>query len=416
MPAAASAIIIERKLREVTPLIYHAPVLPGGLAEYAAWQSRALAEAGARVIVLGYPDLLKAMSPLPDSIQFIALPERQTTGTKAGKLARWIRDLRREVAILSDVVNQHHANQVLFTSFAEYFSPFWFRPLKRLANRGTRFGVVVHDPVRDFRIGPRSWHQYCIRTAYSFFQTAFVHQATEVDFGGLNEPPEIVVIPHGPYEVPIPEKPESRSELRRQLGIAETSRVLLSFGHIRDGKNLDLTIRSLANVPDWTLLVVGREQSSGQKRITDYQLLAQQCGVESRCRWFNEFVPDSDVYRYFKAADALLLTYSSAFRSASGVLSLASQFGLPVLASGGAGPLKQAVVQYQLGVWIEPDSLTATQRGLEQLGETTTQKMEWDAYRHHHSWERNATIVLKHLGEANKETSPVETGNGVESP
>ena len=84
---------------------------------------------------------------------------------------------------------------------------------------------------------------------------------------------------------------------------------MLSFGHIRDGKNLDLAIRAMADYPSLYLIVAGKEQSSGQKPLSYYQNIARLLNVDDRCRWLYGYVPEENVGKLFLASDLVLLTY-----------------------------------------------------------------------------------------------------------
>ena len=42
----------------------------------------------------------------------------------------------------------------------------------------------------------------------------------------------------------------SRSEVRQRWGAEEKQKVFLSFGFVRDGKDLDLAVQALKQVPD----------------------------------------------------------------------------------------------------------------------------------------------------------------------
>ena len=145
------------------------------------------------------------------------------------------------------------------------------------------------------------------------------------------------------------------------------------------------------------MLIAGREQSSCQRTVAWYQNLATSEGVADRCHWANEFIPESDIYKYFTSADLVALTYSSAFRSASGVLNVCSQFGLSVLASCGEGPLKTAVREYGLGEWVEPDQLEAIQDGLRVLLQHESSEPGWRRYVNQNCWSTNANLILQQI-------------------
>ena len=64
-----------------------------------------------------------------------------------------------------------------------------------------------------------------------------------------------------------------------------------------------------------------------------------------------EYVPDDDTEIYFKAADILVLPYTHVFQS--GVLFLAYNFGLPVIAADVAS-MKEDIVEGETGYVFEP--------------------------------------------------------------
>ena len=192
----------------------------------------------------------------------------------------------------------------------------------------------------------------------------------------------------------------SRQEARAELELPEQAKAFLSFGHIRDGKNLDLFIQAMREFQDVYLIVAGSEQSGGQKPAAYYQQLASQLGVSDRIRWNVRYIKSSESPRFFRAADFLLLTYSRQFRSASGVLAVAAHYELPCLASSGNGPLKTAIQSYDLGVFVSPDCPNAIRDGIEavQRGSKTPQ---WARFCSDHSWTRNAECVRTAIMTAN---------------
>ena len=139
-------------------------------------------------------------------------------------------------------------------------------------------------------------------------------------------------------------------------------------------------------------LTQGHFDLSGANTVIGIEL-AKDLGVADRCRWKTGFIPECDVWEFFTVADAVALTYSRDFRSASGVLNVNAQFRKPVLASSGPGPLKTAVGQYQLGEWVSPDSAEALKQGVARLM-AIRPDARWSEYLANHSWEENAKRVL----------------------
>lgn len=374
-------------------LLYHSPAHEGGLCEYALHQGEALAAMeGAELFWqapggVTAPAGAKSITPLPIPVMRSGRP-------------RW----RRAWDFLSGVLATHRAldraiaetrpDAVMLPGWSEYFAPLWAWRLRRWRRKGVRFGALIHDPVRDFQRGGRTWHQLSLRQAYSFLDVAFVHEQIMLDTAGVPMP-EIIVVPHGPY--PVPEGDAYVHDLRAKQGIPREARVLLSFGHIRDGKCLDAVLEAMVTCLDCHLIVAGREQSGGQKSASHYQELARRLGVADRCHWFLGYIPNDEVWRYFRAADTLLLLYSNDFHSMSGVLNVNARFRLPVIASAGGGPLLRTVADYRLGRVLDdatPENLVKA------LAEADLPVPSWEDYLRDHSWETNAQRVVDALRSA----------------
>ena len=376
-------------------LLYYSPSSYGGIADYSHEQANALAEIGIEIDFLctpNYPtDKTQKYKLVP---QLLELKPDQPIKLKLARAWRYLLVTLTNYRILSTVIKQGSYKYVLMGSYAEYLAPLWAGQLRRLADQGVVFGAIVHDPVRDFVLGPKWWHQWSVSQGYSYLSNAFVHEAMAISIDAQGKQLTTTVIPHGLY--PFPKAELSRSLVRHNLGIPAHAKVLLSFGHIRNGKNLDLIIRAITQFPDVYLIVAGEEQSSGQKTVAHYQALAERLNVAERCLWKVEFIAESVAANLFNASDIVVLTYSHVFRSASGVLNVATNYQKPCIASGGEGSLKTAVTKYRLGTWVEPDSWPAIQVGIEQqLYNPPTPR--WKEYYADHSWITNAQRVVEAL-------------------
>jgi len=282
---------------------------------------------------------------------------------------------------------------VLFGSFLEYLAPLWAWQFRKLARNGWKFATIIHDPVRDFVVGPKWWHEMSIKAGYSFVSHGFVHGPTEdVKDAG---PVELVKIPFGQY--PFPSSELTGQQTREALGIPTEAFVVLTFGHLRDGKNLDLMLKAIVDLPHVHLVVAGKEQSSGQKPASFYQSLARELGIAARCHFEVRYIRDSEIGGFFDAANINALTYSRDFRSASAALAAASHYRKPSLASSGEGPLKYVIQEYRLGVWVAPDCVDAIRSGLQELM-VAADNCEWERYQAENSWQQNAKIVANTLG------------------
>lgn len=376
-------------------LLYYSPSSYGGLADYAHEQAIALSQLGIEVTLLCPPKYLETRTPTYKTIS--TLRENKPNQPSAHKLVKavsFVRNTLLNFSTLARTIKLGEFNAVLLGSYIEYLAPLWAGSLRRLAKQGVRFGAVVHDPVRDFVLGPVWWHRRSIAAGYSFLSNAFVHEAIALNTVVPMPNLQVTVIPHGPYQ--FAEPTESAEDTRLRLRLPKTAKVILAFGHIRDGKNLDLILRAIANLPEVYLIVAGKEQSAGQKPAAYYQALAKDLNIGDRCRWQVEFISEETAANLFAAADIVALTYSHIFRSASGVLGVAAHYQTQCLASGGEGALKTAVTKYSLGTWVEPDSWEAIRAGLkQQLYKPPTS--QWEDYYAVNSWLINAKQVVKAL-------------------
>lgn len=365
----------------------------GGLADYAHAQSEALAMSGYSVLLLapcGFP----FRSDLYQRIALAGPKKKHLHSRPLQQVVTAITILRYQWA-LNAVLTSTGARQVLFTTYSEYLAPLWAWNLRRWARRGVRFAAVVHDPVRNFVVGPRWWHRFSIGQGYSFLDVAFVHAPIQLDTVSPQPQLHTQLIPHGPYR--YPQSNSSAPELRQRLGIPHEATVLLSFGHLRDNKNLDLILQALTQLPKAWLLVAGPDASAGQRPAAHYRQLAEHLGVAQRCRWLIGYQSAQQVADHFTACDAVLLCYSGQFRSASGVMHLAAHYLKPVIASAGASALLDAVGAFGLGVVVQPDHVDALVAGIRRLL-SDPPLADWQAYGQANSWHRNAQLVAQALG------------------
>jgi glycosyltransferase involved in cell wall biosynthesis len=375
-------------------ILIFAPTHSGGLAEYSFYQGRALHRLGARLMCLAARDYLSSRAcpfPIRDSL---------SVPSPAGK-SKLFRRINHTMVLLKNQLQlawwvvKLRPRLVLVDAFAEYLSPLWFWPHALLSLiLGVRYAANLHDPVRDFQLGPAWWHKLSVRLAYQPLDFVLVHDK-------LPEPSpvpgrvRVYQVPHGLYEVPVPTR--SRAAVRAGWGVTAQQQVFFSFGYVRDGKNLDLAIRALRKVPDAFLVIAGIPQSSQERPFKFYRELAAEQGVAGRVWFYEGFVPDSELGDYFNASDFVLLCYSAAFHSQSGVLNLAVSARKPVLASAAPSPLVEAVIRFKLGVVQPPDTEAGIIEGMRSLIRQQPEP-RWDEYEAFAAWGENARIVLEATG------------------
>jgi glycosyltransferase involved in cell wall biosynthesis len=375
-------------------LLYVTDAVEGGVFDYVHQQANALVDAGVEVTVLCRPEFLShAGRRYAVCAELVRRPAR--AGTRVGRAIAYYHDIRSTVARVDAVVRGERYRQVLMDCYREYLAPLWAGPLVRLARQGVVIGTVAHDPVRDHRVGPGWWHLRSVRAGYSFVRHVFVHGDGRMDFGGM-APAHLSVtrIPFPMYYVPVPVR--TRDAVRAAMEIPSGARVFLSFGHLRNSKNLDLVLRAMVDLPEAWLLVVGGELGESQRPAAHYQALARELGVADRCRWVIGYIPGVEAAEYFAAADHALVTYSGEFRSASAALSVAAAHRVTSVASSGPGPMREQVERHGLGWWVEPDAVETIREGLRRALAGGVEP-DWNGYASEHCWQRNVGGVVDAL-------------------
>jgi glycosyltransferase involved in cell wall biosynthesis len=361
----------------------------GGIADYAHHQAIAFADLDVKVVLL-CPDDFQHVSG--DYQQVRCLPTiRRRAKHRVFRLIHLARCMLLGYKILQRIVLQKRCKNILLASYSEYLAPLWAWRFRSLRRSGVQFAAIAHDPVRDFVVGPLWWHRWSISQGFSFLDHVFVHEKIALDTGHPNRSINQIVIPHGAY--PFPDSSRDRITIRQDMEIPTDAVVYLSFGHLRDGKNLKLVLQAMVHVTSAWLVVAGTEAGTGNIKSAALRELAEELGVSNRCRWIIGYIDAIDVANLFCASDFVLLTYSKTFRSASGVLNIAVHYQKPILASCGQGNLSTSVRNFSLGVCVEPDCVEEIVSGMLKI-QNLQLSPKWIAYSVENCWRRNAMLVM----------------------
>jgi len=373
-------------------ILIFSPSASGGIAEHTYYQARALEMAGAKVSCLVSPAFFVGRKTNFQTIP--CLPDVAEGPSGLGKKFRMAWRIIWSSYVLAWQIIKQRPNLVLLDSYVEYLAPLWVDPhilLSRIL--GVTYAANLHDPVRSYAIGPKWWHRLSIWLAYQPLDFVLVHHEL-ADRSIVPKRVRVVVAPHGLYDVNLGDYDPRK--VREEWGIKPDQKVFLSFGYVRDGKNLDLAIMALKKVPEAVLVVAGTVASSKDKTFQYYKDLASELGVADRCHFFKGYLSDEELGKYFAGTDFVLLTYSSAFHSQSGVLNIAAKARKSVLASASPCPMIEAVSKYHLGMAVKPDSIDAIVSGVRRLLQEPSTPL-WDEYESAASWDENAKALLSEI-------------------
>jgi D-inositol-3-phosphate glycosyltransferase len=239
---------------------------------------------------------------------------------------------------------------VLWNNKFEYFD----RTLLMLYYRllGKKIVLTAHNVNAGRRDGTDSrLNRFTLQIQYRLASHLFVH--TEKMKRELIEEfhvkaNRVTVIPFGINNA-VPVTGLSCEKARQRLGIRRDERVLLFLGRIAPYKGLEHLVSAFrrlhAGDERYRLIIAGRIENC--ENYWKPILEQMQEGLRSGAILLRDgFVPDSDIEIYCKAADAMVLPYRHIYQS--GVLFMAHNFGMPVLASD-VGSFREEILEGQTG-------------------------------------------------------------------
>ncbi len=262
------------------------------------------------------------------------------------------------------------------------------RIIKR--NRHTRVISILDNIIpHEHRPGDRILTKYFVKPVDGFVAMSKSVMA-DIDHFDTKKPRKLC--PHPLFD--NFGKPVSREDALQSLSLDPATRYFLFFGFIRDYKGLDLLLQAfadsrLAAMP--VKLIVAGEFYSDPK---PYHNLIENLNLKERVILRTNFIPDSEVARYFCAADIIVQPYKSATQS--GVTQIAYHFEKPMLVTN-TGGLPEIVPHGKVGYVVEPepkaisDALTdfiQNQRYDEYSGNARIEK-------NNYSWDRMVKTILE---------------------
>lgn len=142
-----------------------------------------------------------------------------------------------------------------------------------------------------------------------------------------------------------------KTTAKKQLNLDVNTNYLLFFGFIRDYKGLDLLLEAMS-FPEVTglpikLIVAGEFYTDSKP----YFEIIEKCKLKDRLIMVNDFIPDSDVAKYFCACDVVVQPYKNATQS--GVSQIAYHFNKPIITTR-VGGLAEVIPDNVVGYVVEP--------------------------------------------------------------
>lgn len=120
---------------------------------------------------------------------------------------------------------------------------------------------------------------------------------------GLNE--EKLVVSHNGVEIEKYKMDRSLSQLRESLGLPVDAKIVCYCGNTYSGRGIEMLIDASLRFKDLVFLVVGGREVDNDR----YVKISKERGVDNFL--IKGFVPHTEVPKYLKASDVLVIPYSS---------------------------------------------------------------------------------------------------------
>jgi D-inositol-3-phosphate glycosyltransferase len=372
----------------------------GGDKPYAIGMAAALTSEGISVDFIGSDDLSVPEVLTNRRVNFLNLRGDQNPNARpTGKMARVLAYYWRLVGYSARAKPQIF--HILWNNKFQLFDCTLLMLYYKLL--GKRIVFTAHNVNAGKRDSNDSWlNRLSLKVQYKLSDHLFVHtDGMKREMISEFHIPEskVSVIPFGVNNT-VPNTGLSSAEAKRRLGVSSGEKVMLFFGNIAPYKGLEYLIAAFSALlkkdRSYRLLIVGKPK--GPKTYwNEIRRTIVNSNIGDRVIEKIEYVPDEETELYFKAADVLILPYTSVFQS--GVLFLGYSFGLPAIVAD-VGNLKEEVIEGKTGFAFESRDASDLASKIDQYFKSElfhnleTNRVQIKEYANErYSWSRVATIT-----------------------
>ncbi len=148
-----------------------------------------------------------------------------------------------------------------------------------------------------------------------------------------------------PFGISLPGEVVEKAEARRRLNLPEDWPLLLAFGTAHGGKDYSVIVKAVSRCEGLAVVFAGPLSNDCGNNPLD---LAKKYQCKDRVIVRDQFIPEEEVPLYFRACDAVILSFRKTYAASSSVLMEAIGYGVPVIASD-SGVVGQLVRQSRAG-------------------------------------------------------------------
>jgi D-inositol-3-phosphate glycosyltransferase len=291
---------------------------------------------------------------------------------------------------------------ILWNNKFEYFD----RTLLMLYYKllGKKIALTVHNVNQAKRdLQDSQLNRLTLKIQYSLSDHFFVHTKKMKDeliqdFGVAER--AVTIIRH-PINSAFPDTNLTSADAKRQLGLKSNEKAILFLGRIKPYKGIEYLLTAFQQLVTrdgtYRLIVAGEPHKGSEAYLDEIRRIVARDFGQDKVILKVQFIPDEEMELYLKAADVLVLPYKDIFQS--GILFLAYNFGLPVVATD-VGSFREEIVEGETGFICEPGNAADMARTLETYflsgiyRELGTRRQEIRDYANRvHSWDAVAALT-----------------------
>lgn len=334
----------------VTPELEVALLTGGFDKPYALGLSTALSSTGIKLDLIGSNELDNDQVRTARNITFFNLhgDQRYTVAT-GKKIVRHLRLYGRLMHYAATAKPRlfHILWQNKFQLFDRTLLMLYYRLL------GKKIVFTAHNVNTAQRDGKDSLlNRLSLKAQYALADHIFVHtekMKAELLSAFRIRKETVSVIPFGINDS-VPDTRLTPVEAKQRLGVKTSEKTILFFGGIRPYKGLEYLVAAFQQIAQrnesYRLIIAGEPKKEAAEYWRQIKETIERKQSASQVIQHIRYVTDDDTEVYFKAADVVVLPYTVVFQS--GVLFLAYNFGLPVIATD-VGSLRDDIVEGETG-------------------------------------------------------------------
>jgi glycosyltransferase involved in cell wall biosynthesis len=314
----------------------------GGIAVFNERLASAIKEAGHDISIetftLQYPNFL-----FPGKTQFAEWPYKGNVQIKRSinsiNPLNWVK--------IGNQIRRQNYDLVIFRFWLPFMGP-CFGTIARCIrkNKKTKIIAILDNVIpHEKRIGDTLFTKWFLKPIQGFITMS---ESVQSELAKFNESKPRLLCPHPLYDN-FGEKTK-RAEALQQLNLSPDYKYVLFFGLIRDYKGLDILIDAFSDSRlkelSVKLIVAGEFYGDSEKYFSQID----QLGLQDQIFVFPNFIPDTEVNRFFEVADIVAQPYKSATQS--GVTQIAYHFEKPMVVTN-VGGLGEIVPHGKVGYVVE---------------------------------------------------------------